>query len=62
MAYAAIAVSAIKTSTPKFNRDHEDLDMKDVVYTFTAFHALAAITIFGFMLFSVVNLVRGKKH
>lgn len=36
--------------------------MKDVAYTFTVFHALAAISIFGFMLFSVVNLVRGKKH
>jgi hypothetical protein len=36
--------------------------MKDVVYTFTLFHALAAISIFGFMLFSVVKLVRGQKH
>jgi len=36
--------------------------MKDAIYTFTVFHALAAITIFGFMLFSVVKLVRGQKH
>ena len=36
--------------------------MKDVVYSLTVFHALAAIAIFGFMLFSVVNLVRGKKN
>jgi hypothetical protein len=61
MAYEAIAVPAIKT-TPKFNRDHEDLDMTDVAYTVTVFHALAAISIFGFMLFSVVSLVRGRKH
>jgi hypothetical protein len=36
--------------------------MKDVAFTFTLFHTLAAVAIFGFMLFSVVNLVRGKKH
>jgi hypothetical protein len=36
--------------------------MKDVVFTLTLFHALAAIAIFGFMLFSVVKLVRGQRH
>ncbi len=36
--------------------------MKDIAYSLTVFHALAAIAIFGFMLFSVVKLVRGQKH
>lgn len=36
--------------------------MKDVVFSLTVFHALAAIGIFGFMLFSVVKLVRGQRH
>jgi hypothetical protein len=36
--------------------------MKDLAYTFTVFHALAAISIFGFMLFSVVKMVRGPRH
>lgn len=36
--------------------------MKDVLFTFTLFHTLAAVAIFGFMLFSVVKLVRGQKH
>lgn len=36
--------------------------MKDVFFSISMFHVLAAISIFGFMLFSVVNLVRGKRH
>ncbi len=36
--------------------------MKDLAYTFTAFHALSAIAVFGFMLFSVVQLVRNQKR
>ena len=41
-------------------KDFEDLDMIDVVYTITIFHSLAAVVIFGFMVFSVVRLVRQK--
>jgi hypothetical protein len=33
----------------------------NVVYTFTIFHSLAAVVIFGFMVFNVVRLVRGQK-
>ena len=36
-------------------------EMKDVAYSFTMFHALAALAILGFMLFSVVQMVR-RKH
>jgi len=36
--------------------------MKEIAYTFTLFHALAAVAIFSFMLFSVVQLVRRQKH
>ena len=36
--------------------------MNDVIYTFIAFHTLAAIGAFGFTLFSVVKLVGGQKH
>jgi hypothetical protein len=36
--------------------------MKDVFFSVSIFHALAAVSIFGFMLFSVVKLVRGHKH
>jgi len=35
--------------------------MKDVAMTFTVFHAVAAIAIFGFMLVSVVRLVNRHK-
>lgn len=33
--------------------------MSDVLLTVTVFHTLAAITAFGFMVFSVVKLVQG---
>ena len=33
----------------------------NVVYTFTVFHSLAAVVIFGFMVFSVVRLVSRQK-
>lgn len=36
--------------------------MKDVAYTFTLFHALAALSVLGFMLFSVVRLVSREKR
>jgi hypothetical protein len=36
--------------------------MKEVLFSITLFHALAAIGIFGFMLFSVVKRVGGQKH
>lgn len=35
--------------------------MSNVVYTFTIFHTLAALTVFGFMLFSVVRVVSFRK-
>jgi len=35
--------------------------MKDVVYTIAVFHTLAAVAIFGFMLYSVVRLVSQKR-
>ncbi len=35
--------------------------MKDVVFTFALFHTVAAVAIFGFMLFSVVRLVSRQK-
>lgn len=35
--------------------------MSDVVYTITVFHSLAAVVIFGFMVFSVVKLVSRQK-
>jgi hypothetical protein len=35
--------------------------MTDVVYTITVFHSLAAIAIFGFMIFSAVRLVSRQK-
>lgn len=61
IAYSAIAVSAIKLSPPSIWRSLR-IHMKDVLLSLTVFHALAAIGIFGFMLFSVVKLVRGQKH
>lgn len=35
--------------------------MKDVVFSFAVFHSLAAVAIFGFMLFSVIRLVSRQK-
>lgn len=35
--------------------------MSNVVYTFTIFHTLAALTVFGFMIFSVVRVVSFRK-
>lgn len=34
--------------------------MSDVVYTITVFHALAAISIFGFMIFSVIRRLNSQ--
>ncbi len=34
--------------------------MSDVVLTVTVFHSLAAVTAFGFMVFSVVKLVQNR--
>jgi hypothetical protein len=36
--------------------------MSNVVYTFTLFHTLAAVTVFGFMVVSVVRLVSRQKN
>ncbi len=36
--------------------------MSNVVYTFTIFHTLAALTAFGFMVFSVVRLVSRQRN
>jgi hypothetical protein len=36
--------------------------MKDVVFTFALFHTLAAVGIFGFMLYSVIRLVNRQKQ
>jgi hypothetical protein len=35
--------------------------MSNIVYTFTLFHTLAALTVFGFMVISVVRLVSRQK-
>jgi hypothetical protein len=56
---AAIAVRASKYDLREIKRD---LTMKDVAYTFTLFHALAALAVLGFMLFSVVRLVSREKR
>ena len=42
-------------------QDQEDLVMSNVVYTFTLFHTLAAVTVFGFMVVSVVRVVSRQK-
>ena len=34
--------------------------MSDVVYTITVFHTLAAVSIFGFMVFSVLRRLNEK--
>ena len=36
--------------------------MSDVVLTFTVFHTLAAIVIFGFMIVSVIGAVNRKNQ
>jgi hypothetical protein len=36
--------------------------MKDIAYTFTAFHALAAFALLGVMLFGAVRLVGRQRH
>jgi len=36
--------------------------MKDVVYTLALFHTIAAVAVFGLMLFGVVRLVSRQKH
>jgi CDP-diglyceride synthetase len=59
IASAAITVPAIRIVTPP--KDHEDLAMSDVVYTITVFHTLAAVSIFGFMIFSVLRRMNGQK-
>jgi hypothetical protein len=35
--------------------------MSNLVYTFTLFHTLAALTAFGFMIYSVVRVVSRQK-
>lgn len=35
--------------------------MSDVMMTVTLFHTLAAVAIFSFMVFSVINLVKGHR-
>jgi hypothetical protein len=42
---------------PKSKRN---LAMSDVVYTITVFHILAAVSIFGFMVFSVIRRLNSQ--
>jgi hypothetical protein len=36
--------------------------MSDIAMTFTAFHAIAAVGIFGFMLVSVIGAIQSKRQ
>lgn len=36
--------------------------MSDVAVTVTVFHTLATVAVFGFMVFSVVQLVQGRRQ
>ena len=61
LAVYAIATSAIIVTAVRFRTNQEGLAMTDVVYTITVFHSLAAVAIFGFMIFSAVRLVSRQK-
>lgn len=36
--------------------------MLDIAMTFTVFHTLAAVAIFGFMVFGVIGAMQHKRH